>query len=183
MPAPATTGGGLMSYPASVDSGGIAPVIISNEPANIGGNVTSTVTALAVLLYAFEIQASVSVTAARWHMGTTATGTANMAIYTAAGALVSGSDTGAVTNVASSDVTFTYTTPIPLAAGQYFMAFSSLNNTDTYLGHAAANSSPVYRGRKATNAQAAGAMPTTTGTIVATNLNVGCALILSGGLP
>lgn len=182
MPQPTTTGGGLMGYPSSVDTGYIAPAIVSNEGANLPGALTQALSANTVYLYTFELQAGITIVSATWHMGATVTGKTNMGIYTLAGSLVAGSDTGQVTNVASSDNTFTYSTPILLSAGQYLMALAPNNSTDTYLARSSGANTAPYRGRKATNGLSAGALPSTTGILGTISTQPACSLNVQGGL-
>src|SRR5947207_11028171 len=99
MPSPSTTGAN-MGYPPTVDSGAIAPAIIASEANTLAGGVAATLTINVPFLYAFEVTGqSLPVHQVRWRMGATAAGHSNMAIYTAAGAIVAGSDTGSIVNV------------------------------------------------------------------------------------
>ena len=159
------------------------PAIISDESAALVGAITNTLAANTVYLYAFELQSPTVILGGKWHMGATVTGTANMGIYTLAGNLVAGSDSGAITNVVSSDVSFTYGTPIVLSAGQYLMALAPSNSTDTYLSRSTASTMASTRARKATNVMASNALPSTTGAFVTTTANYpGCSLTVQGGL-
>jgi len=184
MPAPTTTGGGLMGSPATVDSGGVTPAIIANDVTGlIAPNANKTFTANGVFLYAFEVYASTVILGGSWYSGATATGNTNMGIYTVAGNLVSGSDSGAIANAASQIVSFTYTTPVTLSPGAYLMACSSSNGTDTYLGIGAPATDKNWRGRRTTNAMSAGALPLTTGTILSNANGFACSLTVQNGLP
>lgn len=168
MPAPSTTGGGLMSYASTVDAGVITPAIIATDAA-ISGGITTTCTINVPFLYAFEVPQGQTwiIHQVRWHMGATTTGHTNMAIYTAAGNLVAGSDTGSIVNSANTTQTPAYGTDVLLGAGQYYMALASDNGTDTYAGHGTlANLSPISRYRIGTNLLSGGAMPATLGAIV-----------------
>lgn len=182
MPAPTTTGVGLMGYPSTVDTGQVVPAIISNEVGAMVGNNNTTLTQNAVYLFAFEVNSNTTILGGKWWCGSTAASTANMAIYTLAGSIVSGSDSGAVNNSASSVASFTYSTPVTLAPGQYFMAFASATGTDTYIVRSGAGNSTNMRERKATNSLSAGSMPTSTGTLLQQNVAVCCSLTVSGGL-
>ena len=163
----------LFTYPPT-------PAIISDEVAALVG-ASTVLSANTVYLSAFELNAPTVVLGVRWVMVATVTGTTNIGIYTMAGNLVSGSDTGARTNVASSDNTFTYATPVLLSPGQYLMALAPSNSTDTYLERAV-TSTGACRERRATNALAAGALPATTGAFVITGNFPAYALTIQGGL-
>lgn len=159
------------------------PTLIQNEAIAYSGNSTLALTANNVYVYAFEIAGPVTITAVRWRMGGTATGHSNMALYTFAGSLVSGSDTGAQVNTASAANTFTYSTAISLQAGQYYLALACDNSTDTYLGGAVTVATDALsRARVATNALSAGAMPSTLGTISTVAKQPAMAALTSGGL-
>lgn len=183
MPAPTTTGAN-MGYPATVDSGAIAPAIICSEANTLAGGVTATLTINVPFLYAFEVTGqTLPVHQVRWRMGATTTGHSNMAIYTAAGTLVPFSDTGAILNVANTTQTQTYGTDVSLPPGQYFLAIASDNGTDTYGGITGAVARiGVSRHRIGTNLLSAGAMPATLGTISTSTNNPFVALIPTGSL-
>lgn len=162
----------------------VAPQFIGTEAAGLAGVLTITLNANGVYLYLFELQAPVTITGIKWRMGATVTGHTSMGIYTAAGNLVAGSDSGAQLNVASNSQTFTYGTAVFLPAGSYFLALACDNATDTYEGLTApTGGSIVSRHRLATNVLAAGALPATTGTILTAGTKVpGAALQVSGGI-
>src|SRR5258708_2705457 len=131
MPQPTTTGGALMGYPTTVDTGQVQPQIIDNEVASYTLN-TSALSANTVYLWAFELLTNVTITGMRFRNGTTATGATNLGIYTAAGNLIAGSDTGAQTDAVSTTKTATYGSPVVLGPGQYFLALACNNATDTF---------------------------------------------------
>ncbi|SRR6266702_3361618 len=165
-----------------ISTPGVSPLIIAAEAASDISSLTVTVTANIVYLYAFEVQAPLSVASVRWGMGATATGTTNMGIYTAAGNLVPGSDTTAKTNVASSTNINTYGTAVYLAPGQYYLALACSNATDTYNGKSLANAYSTSRHRRAANTVSVGALPSTTGAISTTTIALGVAAVPVGGL-
>lgn len=172
-----------MGYPATVDTGVVGPLIIGTDAAAIAGGVTATLTGPGTpMLFAFELQAPLAIHQVRWRMGATTTGHTNIAIYTAAGALVAGSDTGAIANIASTTQTQTYTNDVLLSSGQYYLAIACDNTTDTYEGLAGvANRASVSRYRAGTNVLSGGAMPATLGTISnAPGTAVGYAAIPTG---
>src|SRR5260221_7439985 len=125
----------------------IAPVIISDEPASMVAITTGVLVAFTVYLYAFELQSPVVVLGVKWGTGATHTGNTNMGIYTFAGNLVAGSDTGAQVNGASVDNSFTYGSAIALSPGQYLMALAPSNSTDTYLLRSEAQTTATNRQR------------------------------------
>lgn len=161
-----------------------APMIISSEANTLAGGVLATLTINVPFLYAFEVSGqSLLIHQVRWRMGATTTGHTNMAIYTAAGALVAGSDTGSILNVANSTQTQAYSTDVSLPPGQYFIAIASDNGTDTYGGiTGAAARIAVSRHRIGTNLLATGAMPPTLGSISTSTNNPFMALIPTGSL-
>jgi hypothetical protein len=142
-------------------------MIISNDPIATVGVAATMAGPGTPYLFAFELQVATPIHQVRWHMGATATGHTNIALYTGAGALVAGSDTGAQSNSASTTSTFTYATDVLLSPGQYWLAIACDNTTDTYEGITGMNTRiSTTRQRTGTNALAAGAMPLTLGTIV-----------------
>lgn len=183
MPQPTTTGAN-MGYPATVDSNAVAPAIIASEANTLAGGVAATLTINVPFLYAFEVTGqTLQVHQVRWRIGATATGHSNMAIYTASGALVAGSDTGSIANAANTTHTITYGTDVSLSQGQYFMAIASDNGTDTYGGITGSVARiGVSRHRIGTNLLAVGAMPATLGTISTSTNNPFMALIPTGSL-
>jgi hypothetical protein len=160
------------------------PMIIASEGAADAGGVTSTITINVPFLYAFEVSGqSLLVHQVRWRMGATTTGHTNMAIYTAAGNLVAGSDTGAVLNVANTTHTPAYGTDVLLGPGQYWLALASDNGTDTYGGISGILARiGATRHRQGTNLLAAGAMPATLGAITTSTNNPFMALLPTGSL-
>lgn len=160
------------------------PMIIPSEAAAVGGGVTSTITINVPFLYAFEVSGqSLLIHQVRWRMGATATGHTNMAIYTATGNLVAGSDTGSIANAANTTFTQAYGTDVSLAPGQYWMALASDNGTDTYGGISGLLARiGSTRHRQGTNLLAAGAMPSTLGAITTSTNNPFMALIPTGSL-
>lgn len=160
------------------------PMIITSEAAAVTGGISTTITINVPFLYAFEVSGqSLLIHQVRWRMGATTTGHTNMAIYTAAGALVAGSDTGSILNVANSTQTIAYGSDVSLPPGQYWMAIASDNGTDTY-GGVNGMVSRIFetRHRQGTNLLSAGAMPSTLGTITTSTNNPFIALIPTGSL-
>lgn len=174
-----------MGYPSTVDSGAIAPAIICSEAMAVAGGVAATLTINVPFLYAFEVPQGQSWTIhqVRWRMGATAAGHTNMAIYTAAGALVAGSDTGSIANSANTTHTIAYGADVSLASGQYFIALASDNGTDTYGGITGASARiGDTRHRIGTNTLSAGSMPSTLGTISTATNNPFMGIIPTGSL-
>lgn len=159
-----------------------APAIISDDGGVLTAQITTTLAANAVYLRAFTIYATTTIVAAGYRMGATTTGKTNLGIYTLAGNLVSGSDTGQVTNVASSDNKFTYGSAIVLAQGQYFLALSPSNGSDTYMARVATVGTTNGSYRIAANTLSAGALPATTGALSITTLDPISALYTQNGL-
>jgi hypothetical protein len=156
------------------------PQIIDNEVATQTGS-SQTAAANNVYLWAFELQSTTVIVGMRWRNAATAAGSTNMGIYTVAGNLVAGSDTGAVADVLNAVVSFTYATPVVLGPGQYFLAIAC-NAADTFQGVSplGANAS---RAKRATNNLAAGALPATTGVIISNPAIIpGMAALVSGGI-
>ena len=157
------------------------PQIIDNEVASLTGTVTNTASANTVYLWAFELYTGVTITGFRWRTGATGAGHTNCGIYTATGNLIAGSDTGATNDGVNTTTTATYVTAVTLSPGQYFIALAC-DAADTFqaVGPAVTNNS---RAKRATNVLAAGALPLTTGAIVANVAFVpGFAALISGGL-
>lgn len=166
----------------STASSGVPPAIVADDGSYLVAPTNSTLTANTVYLRAFVLSATTTITAASFRMGATIGGKTNMGIYTLSGTLVSGSDTGQITNVASADNTFTYGTPITLTPGSYFIALSPSNSTDTYVSRAITAASKNSSYRQATNTLSGSALPSTTGTLGTTAVAPVCALYVQGGL-
>src|SRR5258707_15184881 len=112
-----------------------APQFIGTDSIGVAGALTILLTANQVYLYLFEVPPTgMTILGTKWRMGATIGGTTNMGIYTYAGNLVAGSDTGAQTNVANNSQSFTYGTAVFLPAGSYYIALACDNATDTYEG-------------------------------------------------
>lgn len=157
---------------------------IGTEATGLAGVLTITLTANTVYLYLFEVLAPVTITGVKWRMGATTTGHTNIGVYTYAGNLVSGTDSGAQLNTANNSLSFTYASAVTLPVGSYFLALATDTATDTYEGITApTGGSIISRHRAATNVLAAGALPATTGAIVTAGTKVpGVALQVSGGI-
>jgi hypothetical protein len=160
------------------------PMIIASEAVAAAGGVATTITINVPFLYAFEVSGqSLLVHQVRWRIGATATGHTNMAIYTAAGNLVAGSDTGSIVNTANTTFTQAYGTDVSLAPGQYWLALASDNGTDTYGGISGLLARiGATRHRQGTNLLSAGAMPSTLGAITTSTNDPFMALIPTGSL-
>lgn len=152
-----------MPYPISVDTGQVAPWIISNDPASLAGSATVTLVANQVYLYAFEITANITITSAKWHIGTIATGTTDLGVYDVNGNLLA--HTGPVGNVAATNMHAAFTSGnFLLGPGQYFLALCPSSASDNYLGITAVGAqAPLSRNRLATNTGVTGQLPTTMG--------------------
>ncbi len=156
------------------------PLIIGSEVATLTGS-SNAASANTVYLWAFELQVEVIITGFRWRNTATGGGATNCGIYTFAGNLVAGSDTGATNDGINTTTTATYATPLQLQPGQYFLALAC-GATDTFQSVSPTITNNA-RAKRATNALAAGALPLTTGTIVASSAFVpGFAALVSGGL-
>src|SRR5947209_8243171 len=108
-----------------------APLIVSDgETIGLMGS-SQTLTANAVYLWAFEIFALTTFTGAKLRIVATATGTTDIGIYTFTGSLLI--DTGAIANVANTNMSNNFTANLSIDKGQYFMALCPSNATDTYL--------------------------------------------------
>ncbi len=140
----------------------IAPLFIGSEAAALAGVATGVLAANAVYLYAFEVQATITVTGARWRIGTAATGTTDIGIYTFAGNFLI--DTGAVSNATATNMSANFTANLVLSPGQYFAALCPSNSTDNYLAVQGTSSvAELTRFRLATNSGTSGVLPSTTG--------------------
>lgn len=152
-----------MSYPNSVDSGGVQPLWVGSDVWPPAAGVTTTLVTNQCYLYAFELQASTTFSGGTWHNGSTATGTSDIGVYTFAGTQLAHS--GATANVASTTTTANFIGGnITLAPGQYFIALCCSNNTDTYHAESGvATATPFTRLRRSTTAASAGVLPASTG--------------------
>src|SRR5258707_3551851 len=112
-----------------------APQFIGTEAVGVAGALTILLTANQVYLYLFEVPPTgMTILGTKWRMGATIGGHTNMGIYTYAGNLVSGSDTGAQLNVANNSQSFTYGTAVFLPAGSYYISLAWDNPTVTDQG-------------------------------------------------
>src|SRR5260221_14466166 len=113
-----------MGYPSTVDTGQVQPQFIGTEPVGLAGALTILLTANQVYLFLYELSAQEIITGVKWRMGATTTGHPNMGIYTYAGSLVSGSDTGAQLNIANTNQSFSFGAAITLVQGSYYIALA-----------------------------------------------------------
>lgn len=182
MPAPSTTGGALMGYPTTVDTGQVAPLIIGSDTmaaVSVSGVMNA---ANEVDLFEFELSAQVTISGMRIRVTATATGTTDLGIYDVNGNLLT--HTGAVANVASTTMTNNFAAAITLGPGVYYLAFCPSNNTDTYQRLAAlTNVSTTSHYRRATTTGTAGVLPATTGAILAAVNAPMLSAVVVGGLP
>lgn len=140
----------------------IAPLIIADEAVAATASASTVYGANIVYLYAFELQATATISGAKWRVGATATGTTDIGIYDSGGNLLT--HTGAVANVASTTQSANFSGGnYTLSPGQYFMALVVSNATDTISGLAVGNPAVMSRMRQATNSGAAGVLPLATG--------------------
>ncbi len=154
------------------------PLIIDNEAACLTG-ASNAASVNIVYLYAFELLLPVSIVSMRYRCTATALGNTNTGIYTFAGNVVA--DTGPQANTANTTKTIVYGSPIALVAGRYFLALAC-DAADTFQA-ISPTVTDASRAKRATNVLAAGALPLTTGVIVANTSFVPCmAALVSGGL-
>jgi hypothetical protein len=122
-----------MSYPSTVDAGGVSPAIIATEASSLAGLATTTLAANTIYLYAFELLVTTTFSGAKWRTGSTQTGSADVGIYSSSGTLLA--NCGGVTGAASTSVSQAFSGGnITLGPGLYYAAFTSANGTDTYVG-------------------------------------------------
>src|SRR5579859_288260 len=167
----------------------IAPQYLGVDVAALNGGQNQTLGAGTVYLYEVEIPVAVTITGFKYRAGNAATGYVNGAIYTAAGNIVAGSDTGAITNQSvTTNVSFSYVTPFTLSPGVYFLAFGVDLNTDTFIALVSQTGGQIMsRVRVATNTVvtpgATQTMPTTTGALLTNNTKCPAfSFPLSGGI-
>src|SRR5258708_19137172 len=140
------------------------PQFVGTDPVGVAGALTILLTANQVYLYLFEVPPTgTTILGTKWRMGATIGGHTNMGIYTYAGNLVAGSDSGAQLNVANNSQSFTYGTAVFFPASSHYIALACDNATDTYEGITApSGGTQLSRHRAATQALPAGGEPTTT---------------------
>ncbi len=147
------------------------PLIIATEVPALAGLATTTLSALTVYLYAFELAVATTFSGAKWRTGTTsAPGSFDLGIYSFAGSLLA--NVGGVVGAATTSFSQAFSGGnVMLQPGQYFMAFASENATDTLVGINApvAGGTIESRYRFATNTSTNAhptVLPATTGTIL-----------------
>ncbi len=175
-----------MSYPGTVDAGGVPPWIVDGGT-QLAGNANAALSANTVYLWAFELSDSTTLGGMRWRMAATATGKTDAGIYDASGTLLA--SIGATANSANVDNTAAFSAGnITLAKGRYLLALTPGNGTDTYerasnLQVAASNI--ITRALTATNTSTGTttpALPPTTGTFVIATLTPTISAYVVGGL-
>lgn len=183
MPYPSTIGGGIMGYPSTVDAGGVAQYL-GVDIAAMAGAQNVVLSAGSIYCYEFELRDSVIVTGLKYRAGNVAAGHVNAAIYTQAGNIVSGSDTGSITNNSTTtNVSFSYPTSFMLGPGVYWLAFAADSSTDTFIVLSPqTGGSLMSKARIATNTLAAGAMPLTLGALSSVVKMPAFSFPLSGGI-
>jgi hypothetical protein len=126
MPAPSTTGGNLMGYPASVDNGLIAPFTLEAPDVSVL-SASISIAAGAAYLNAVILYSPVTVTQMRCDITNgSPTGNIDMGIYDATGANgLPGNLLGHTGAVAATTGMFTQnlTANLPLGPGRYWLAF------------------------------------------------------------
>ncbi len=144
-----------MSY---ITAAPIQEGIICDEAISLLTSLTVLLTANNIYLYFFKIDVPTTFSGGKFHTGTTATGTVDLGIYSFAGTLLT--NTGAIANVASSNMSPNFSGGnYTLAPGQYFMAMCPSNSTDTIGGRAGlTNSNGADRWRLANNSGTAGVL-------------------------
>lgn len=158
--------------PWIIDNLGIAPAASSH-----------TLTANKGYLWAFELLAPCTITAMRWFMAATVTGTSDAGIYDGSGNLLS--HTGAVTNVANVDNSANLLSSLALSPGRYYMALCPSNSTDTYMsisGLQDVATPSLTRVLFTVTNGSAGVLPSTTGGIALSNRIPVLAAVVSGGI-
>lgn len=138
-------------------------IVAGNEAIAVSGSAASAVLATNVVyLSAFELLVATTFSGGKWRVGTTATGTADLGIYSFAGSLLA--NLGGVANVASSPMSQAFSGGnITLPPGQYFAAFCVSNNTDNIWSLGVGNGAVYSRSRQAINSATAGVLPSATG--------------------
>ena len=139
-------------------------------------------TANRVYMWGFELYASCTITAMRWYMAATVTGTTDIGIYDSAGNLLG--HTGATANVAALDNSANLIAALALSPGRYYMALCCSNATDTYesAGLQDGTTPAVTRLVRAVNSGTGGVLPSTTGGTTTLNLAPVMAAVVSGGI-
>jgi hypothetical protein len=179
MPYPNTTGGGLMGYPSSVDTGQVQPFVLEEPDVTVmSGNALTLGVGYftAIVLYA-----PVVVTQMRCYItAASPTGNVDMGIYDATGTNSAPNNllghTGAIAAVTT---TFTQnlTANLSLAPGRYWLAVvETVANTVGSRGSLAA-SVGVNMQTSATNLTV---LPATAGTVTNSIFRVGITALLSG---
>ena len=124
MPQPNTTGGNLMSYPSTVDTGLVAPITLWND-ASIA-TAGSVLTAGAIYFVGIELLAPITVAQMRTSFGATSpTGNVDMGIYDATGTNGKPNNRlGSTGAILSTTGLFTQnlTANVSLSPGQYWLA-------------------------------------------------------------
>ncbi len=132
------------------------------EALAIGGSASNTLGANSVYLYAFELAVAVTFSGAKWRIGTTGGGTADVGIYDINGNLLT--HTGGTTNTGSTNMSANFSGGnYTLQPGQYFMAYCTSSATDNVYGVSLGNPAAITRCRLANNSATAGVLPSTTG--------------------
>ncbi len=151
-----------------------------NESVGTAGT-ANALTANTVYLIPVEVNAPCVATGIRFRIGTATTpSTSDVGIYDMNGNLLGHS--GVVTNIASTTITLSFTSPIVLSPGRYMLAITPGNSTDTYL-QGAGISAGLADSYTATNAATAGVLPNATGGMSAANLKISMVGLVQGGAP
>ena len=157
-----------MSYPASVDTGGIAEQILECPGLELAaGGATGTVGAGTVYLYLVKLDAQTIVTNMRTHCGGTAAGAVlDMGVYSLDGTTLL-AHTGPVTGTAGATISPALLANVTLPPGFYWLAFSDNSGSNVY-SRAGTLAVPgaLSSIRVATNTYSGG-LPTTLGALLA----------------
>ena len=181
MPQPSTTGGALMSYASTVDTGQVQPWVIDMGMGADGSAASGTLTANTVYMFPFELLANVTITGMRWRMFVTVTGTTDIGIYDSGGNLLA--HTGTQVNAASQVQSANFASVLALSPGRYYMALCPSNSTDTYgrVGSMGPNFS-IARNYTGATAGSSGVLPASAGALSTSAAMPVMEAIVSGGV-
>lgn len=160
----------------------LAPFILTDNSLLAGG-ASGVLTANTVYVLAVQIQSGLilAIPAMTWKTTATTTGTTDAGIYDANGNQLS--HTGAIANVATSNMRSNLLIAQKLPSGKYYLAMTPSNSTDTYTrvtNFGTVNA--IAACYTAANAGTAGVLPATLGALTVTAIMPVIGAAITGGI-
>lgn len=174
-----------MGYPSTVDTGLVTPLVLTSDAVLTGGS-SAALTANTVYVLKYALTVPVLITAMRWKATATAAGNVNLGIYDSTGAILG--STGSVANTAATtNANANLTANLSLSPGNYYLAFTVGNNSDTFtrsnnLGSAGSPLIAAYTAANNSTGTTSPVLPLTLGNLTISTVLPAFGAVVSGGV-